>query len=148
MKKEANKLPHYYHCSGYPFLKRTANIIFEESIREVYRDYDYSVNEIVDDATSLVELTKDVIAGIERHEIPSANFCSDDLRHWKKLKAQLSEPTDSGYSLIQFVAKRLVLLRKAGKLVRKKPIFDKPRTGKRKKERQGANAGSLIKKVE
>lgn len=118
---------------GSPYVCRATNQYFYSVIIRKYKEVELTVSEILEGA-------------IKTFSAEVRQTVRDELFGVRSI--ELKAPNHAPIIYQAHVAKRLVLLRKAGKLERKRPIFDKPRTGKRKKERQGANAGSLIKKVE
>ena len=121
-------------CSGVPFPNnREATLAFENAIVDIYKRCNKTVSQILEDW--LEPFSSEVARAIAWRDCVRLTF-----------KTQTA--SESPFSFGDHVAKRLVLLRKAGKLVRKRPIFQKPRTGARKKKVEGVISGTQIKKVE
>lgn len=121
---------------------------FDQSVIDCYRDSLLTVRGINDNPRELIEFSREVFRRLDILVDIDANGSSLSIEHRRQFLQGLDKPTNSGFSFCNYVAKRLVLLRKAGKLIRKKMLNSKPRENKPKKRVTNAMGGSLVKKVE
>lgn len=125
-------------CNGLPYQEVPNNDCFISAVITSYSSDDYksdTVSSIIEDEKKLRDFSCRVATELASMTEPPSY-------------GSIVEPLKDGFSFCNHIAKRLVLLRKAGKLVRKRPIFQKARTGARKKKVEGVISGTQIRKVE
>lgn len=115
-------------CSGLPFDSKEDNDRFITAIIQTYKKYDSKIG-------TVGTISK------YRASVFSA-FVAESLTYLPPI-----ERIVNGYSFTDHVLKRLLLLRKAGKLPSKNPVRVSNK-GKSKRSKPGATAGSIIRKVE
>lgn len=117
-------------CDGRPYDTEELNNAFSDMIVSRYQSCSLTVNEIIGSTEQLLIFSERIaLATFEPEKV-------DESLVGKK------------FSFCNYVAKRLVLLRKAGKLVRKKFTGEYKRVRKTKQSKQGATGGTMIRKVE
>lgn len=130
-------------ASGKPFSSREANDLFDRAIVEVYGKEEWkrdSVTKIIDVALARFSETVSACFTITMLAEPNHDTTIGCI--------ELTKPIYFNYSFCEHVAKRLMLLRKAGKLVKKlKPEMRAMRQGM-KKAKFSQTGSAVIKKVE
>jgi len=124
-------------CDGRPFNDNALNQWFDSHVKNCYDTTpDVTVLTIISNPGVLQSISETIVDYMNREEVYANKF------------RDVTKEDERGFSFCNYVAKRLVLLRKAGKLVRKKMPNRKVRENKRKKRVNNAVGGSLVRKVE
>lgn len=131
----------YLDCDGKPFTSEQANRVFVTVVANIYERCNKTVEQILKGWLTVfsVEVRNEVCR-------TTLKFESRDYENLTEWTLQGVKYVANGFDFTDHVAKRLVLLRKAGKLARKNPIRLSNK-GKKKKRKPGVTAGSKLKGV-